>query len=964
MFYKGSRKKSIPEDEEDSDLIINNDEFCILNESKTIEQNLLKLNNNNQKSKLMKSEQKNTSYQNNRILLKNPKIPKMTSDKINITDDNNIINNPNSDNHKQKINNNEEKTIFSKITEDLYLDSVNNMKPKKKMNDFNKIKDDNYNKLTVENYLFTCADKENSKNQKVITDFIERKNKEQICKKISINQKNSPKNVESPQKKHSTDYKKAKRTKGSRSPEQFLKDQKLLEKRHKNYMDKLVKIHNEEINLCIKDRPTISKESERLANLNKNSNKEIHIKLYEEFNIRKKNIEEKNKNAFILSEYGTGANKKLKLDNEQILENTKRLYKEYEKKIIAINENQTKQLNEIKNLSSYSLINKNSNSLILKRFINIYKNVLHILFNKNISDNFDFAFGDFLLFIYKLGLVDKDYNYEKVQKEKFKQILKNLNINENIIKTDNDYEFNINTNNTNINTKSEIKPLKTNIQKVRNISPEVENHRKNIVDFSYKVLKRNTFLKPKSTGKKIYNNTNENNIYESDKQFKLAKDAWKIMTKNKIFKEELLVSSLKVFLFFLSLCGIYKGKVNDTLIKKHFSFLSNNKNELIDVETSKHIYKYFYIYRNSIISNGIEKNKSKKKDSEIRNIELKKFERNSKSFIKKSYYTSFCKDSGDNKDKIKEMMNKRNKKLFNISKNKTGYKSYFNIKNKLNLNFNTNSFTEKVKDKNCNIDHKLDKNKINKKNIKKKNSNRIKNLATARYQNKLLKNVKKDLHKDENLINEFALKKNLKKINQNHNSNSSLNSNSLFCQNVYEPQLNKNNNNNIDKSNNGAVGGDAEHFKEKKSSISQYIFNEDYRIRDDIESNSNFNDNEINKEKNIAQKNNENFINNINKDNKNNDIYFNTKGNKRSLNEESNNTNKNTNNEKIGGATGSRKKKYIFKIKVRDEMIKLVINKGDDIYFKINEFCLQNNLDEDDKEQIIEAVKLKLLGTK
>jgi hypothetical protein len=623
MFYKGSRKKSIPEDEEDSDLIINSDEFCILNESKTIEQNLLKLNNNNQMPKLVKSEQKNNLYQNNRILLKNPKIPKITSDKINITDNDNITNSQNTDIHKKKINNNEEKTIFSKITEDLYLDSVNNIKPKKKMNDFNKIKDDNYNKLTVENYLFTCADKENSKNQKIISDFIERKNKEQICKKIAINQKSSSKNVESSQKKHSTDYKRIKR---SRSPEQFLDDQKVLEKRHKNYMDKLVKIHNEEINLRIKDRPTISKESERLANLNKNNNKDIHIKLYEEFNIRKKNIEEKNKNAFTSSECGTGANKKLKLDNEQILENTKRLYKEYEKKIMAINENQTKQLNEIKNLSSYSLINKNSNSLILKRFINIYKNVLHILFNKNISDNFDFAFGDFLLFIYKLGLVDKDYNYEKVQKEKFKQILKNLNINENIIKTDNDDEFNINTNNT--NTKSEIKQLKTNIQKVRNVSPEVENHRKNLVDFSYKVLKRNTFLKTKSAGKKLHNNLNENNIYENDKQFKLAKDAWKIMTKNKVFKEELLVGSIKVFLFFLSLCGIYKGKVNDTLIKQNFSFLLNNQNELIDVETAKHIYKYFYIYRNSIISNGIEKNKPKKKDSEIRNIELKKIEIN------------------------------------------------------------------------------------------------------------------------------------------------------------------------------------------------------------------------------------------------------------------------------------------------------------------------------------------------
>ena len=43
------------------------------------------------------------------------------------------------------------------------------------------------------------------------------------------------------------------------------------------------------------------------------------------------------------------------------------------------------------------------------------------------------------------------------------------------------------------------------------------------------------------------------------------------------------------------------------------------------------------------------------KDSEIRNIELKKLERNSKSYVKKSFNTSY------NKDKV--IYNKRNKKL-------------------------------------------------------------------------------------------------------------------------------------------------------------------------------------------------------------------------------------------------------------------------------------------------------------
>ena len=272
MFVKNIKKKSFSEEEEeDSDLIINNDEFFIFNDFK--ENDNLFFLNKNKISKKIDNEQKNNYQNNNRILLKNPKYPKL------INDDNNCQNN--NTKSLNKNNNNEEKTIFSKITEDLYLDSLNKIKPKKNMFDINQLKDDNYNKLTVENYLFTCADKENSKNNKIINDFIERKNKEHICKKISINQKNNKKHtIDNGSKKLSSDHKKMKRSKGARSPEQFLDDQKLLEEKHKQYIDKLIKLHNEEINLCLKDRPTISKQSEKLANMNKNSNKKVHIKLY------------------------------------------------------------------------------------------------------------------------------------------------------------------------------------------------------------------------------------------------------------------------------------------------------------------------------------------------------------------------------------------------------------------------------------------------------------------------------------------------------------------------------------------------------------------------------------------------------------------------------------------------------------------------------------------------------------
>ena len=72
-------------------------------------------------------------------------------------------------------------------------------------------------------------------------------------------------------------------------------DQQIMELRQNIYINYLIKKDNKKINLCLKDRPTISKQSERLANMNRNNNhnKNVHLKLYEESNIRRKYIEKK-----------------------------------------------------------------------------------------------------------------------------------------------------------------------------------------------------------------------------------------------------------------------------------------------------------------------------------------------------------------------------------------------------------------------------------------------------------------------------------------------------------------------------------------------------------------------------------------------------------------------------------------------------------------------------------------------
>ena len=164
---------------------------------------------------------------------------------------------------------------------------------------------------------------------------------------------------------------------------------------------------------------------------------------------------------------------------------------------------------------------------------------------------------------------------------------------------------------------------------------------------------------------------------------------------------------------------------------------------------------------------------------------------------------------------------------------------------------------------------------------------------------------------------------------------------------MFEPQAN--NNKKIKNDSPNKLCNDGQH-QEKKSSLSHYIFNEDYRIKDDIdiESNSNLNDFEMSK--------NQNLCNNISDNNRKNS---NSNFNKSSLNDDLL-SNKFSNTNKPQGQEGGQKKKYIFKIKIKDDLIKLIINKGYNFNERVNGFCLGNNLDEEDKEQILEAINLKL----
>ena len=351
MISQKISKKTLSDDEDDSDLIINNDDFweqIDLKSNSKIKETENNNYNSNQNEIISHNKSSSTkTLDNSNTNIVNLKIPIELKKEIlsmefsNNINNNILINNNNCNNNKNNNNEikniklysdniineneeyNDEKTIFSKIAEDLYMDNKNSLKPGKKDIDISKEKEDNYNKLTVENYLFTCADKENSKNNKKIKEFIERKNKEQICKIIGIEMKKNNKENDN-FKRLSSDHKKMKRPKGARSPQKFLDDQKFLDEKHKMLISNLIKMHDDEINLCIQDRPTITKNSERLAKLNK-ANKDVHLKLYEDFNLKKKIQEEKNKNKTFKNNINIIGNKKL--NKVIITENSKRLFK-------------------------------------------------------------------------------------------------------------------------------------------------------------------------------------------------------------------------------------------------------------------------------------------------------------------------------------------------------------------------------------------------------------------------------------------------------------------------------------------------------------------------------------------------------------------------------------------------------------------------------------------------------------
>jgi hypothetical protein len=124
---------------------------------------------------------------------------------------------------------------------------------------------------------------------------------------------------------------------------------------------------------------------------------------------------------------------------------------------------------------------------------------------------------------------------------------------------------------------------------------------------------------------KLVFNSKQNNIisnknkFKLDQEYKLLIGAWKIITKNKEFKQDILGSSQRLLIFLLSVLGIYDGNNNNSFIKKEFSFIiKDDKDDNTYSNLSNQIYKYFAIFRNNTINGLLFREKTNKRIKEIK----------------------------------------------------------------------------------------------------------------------------------------------------------------------------------------------------------------------------------------------------------------------------------------------------------------------------------------------------------
>ena len=302
----------------------------------------------------------------------------------------------NNSNHKNTSNSNTKKTIFTKLSEQMYNNILKNK-------DFQNIYD--YESFTNESLLqkFNQVEKKsheiNEQNRKTIKDFIIRNEKKKTDKsKIVSPQTNKNKKIESNKKINLDEF--------------LTKQNKFTEKKKQTIETMSKKIENE-IYKNMREKPLINSKSNQIIYAKKNTSekkKDIHSKLYEEYS-------EKKKHRTIQSDdIDESKEKKLPKKNNEIY---KKLYENSKERSLSQRENERKLLNQV---SKSFVVNRNSNEILAQKFLKKYESEITINFNKKADDNFNLNFSEFLLLLNKIGFIIKNYsslnNYENnIEKE-------------------------------------------------------------------------------------------------------------------------------------------------------------------------------------------------------------------------------------------------------------------------------------------------------------------------------------------------------------------------------------------------------------------------------------------------------------------------------------------------------------------------------------------------------------------
>ena len=324
------------------------------------------------------------------------------------------------------------KTVFSKISENMYKISKEDKFPIKKARNLEQENEETYNKLTEEAFLCSCANKANKENKKIIYEFLDRKKKQQTSKKIGIDLENKSKANNENELESLKDIKRLtiltdrnRSYKSSRTFHEFLLDQKKKQEIHENHLKNNENLKKEEIDSKIQDRPHLNEETVKLANnINRNTKANIHSRLYKEFNDKMKKEEEK------VKEKHSKKSEEKKLSKIKINENIERLFAEYQAKNKRISESEVKKQEELKNLSSNHTTSKNSNDIIFKRFKNILVNSFKDILQKDLEENFEITYSDFIKILHKINFTTKNY-FELIEnKNKSKDMTEDSKITE------------------------------------------------------------------------------------------------------------------------------------------------------------------------------------------------------------------------------------------------------------------------------------------------------------------------------------------------------------------------------------------------------------------------------------------------------------------------------------------------------------------------------------------------------